>query len=270
MSRPQNKCVYCGAFGVTKEHIWGQWSRKTAYYQLIVLPLRPNFAHRVRRPLTENKEQLGSLEEGPGQRNGCPRSVSLKIACRQCNGGWMKEIAESAAPILKRTEVGQWWNMSTNERQAIAAWATMFFMSFEFLDHESIMVNAVDRKKFSDSSEPPKNWYVWIGRYTDTPLDVDVIKQARGIISDENTANEKMIPYSIQTFNFGKLLLHVICGHEQIEFDPVKYGKSINLCQIWPPTEIDMLASDRIITTQGKRSIAKCFHESLVQSLNKH
>lgn len=237
MSKKPVKCIYCGEAGVTKEHLWGRWSEKTDYYKNISRPFNDVFNHQVGRK--SDKTEL-TYKKGPASRNGTARSFQLKIVCKDCNSGWMSDLIDAAKPLLVRLETGDWWNFSEDDCKTLAAWATMFTMTYEFADKQTVIITKAERHDFRLKRIPPSNFIVLVGRCDDTPPEVRYRHRNFNIQIDEK---QMKIEGQVTSFNFGKLFLQVVSGgvHAEGKKIPIincdAYSKNYGLLTIWPPSE---------------------------------
>lgn len=160
MSRPPNLCVYCGKPGITKEHIRGAWSAK--YGRRF-----ERTAHTVSIPSVFNHNIQMNVKKGAADRPGGPRSLTLKIACKACNEGWMKAIQDEARPILKLMMHGYWGTPDNKELISLVRWIILFNMSYEFIDRKTVCIDFEERDRFRKTLEPSDDWQIAIG-YADT------------------------------------------------------------------------------------------------------
>jgi hypothetical protein len=157
MSNPPNLCVYCGRAGVTKEHFWGAWSRKYAFVK------NSRSEHTIDRFLNGDLNIVELSKKGHLQRPGSNRSQTMKIACRECNGGWMKSNLDSAIPILKRLHDGYWGHVTEPEAAILVRWIAQFTMSYEFADRETVMIPQAIRTEFAMRNSLSGHWVAAIG-----------------------------------------------------------------------------------------------------------
>ena len=224
MSQPQQLCVYCGNPGVTKEHIWGKWSRKLA-------PNAPaNNEHVIVRPRLGDKN--ATMTKGAMNRPGNPRSQTLKIACRWCNGGWMKKIVDDAIPILTELSQDIWLELSDDSRRRLAAWIVLFTMSHEYADRETVCVSASDRDNFRKSGVPSSHWRIAIGRIEPVP-DVDSgIHRAIELAPDVVWSGHRRS--QVTAFVFGKLLAVSYYSECPFSFSFEAHAREMKLRTLWP------------------------------------
>lgn len=224
---PQYKgtCAYCGKSAkLTKEHIWGKWSTK-----YLGPPIRGG-AHLVRLNTPE-------VKKGAQDGRGPSRSRTLRIACASCNSGWMKDVNDRAKPTLVRLAKGEWWDLSPYERQSIAAWATLFTMSYEHADLATMATLPAERLKFSINHHPPAHWSVGIARYNGDGYYEDSI-QHTGFMT-----KEPVMDLQTTTFLFGKIIFHTYSSRSAIF---PRWWKRFNLEKIWPIGYFPVIPPDPI------------------------
>jgi hypothetical protein len=63
MSKPQKRCTFCGATGMSKEHIWGDWLKK---HVATAMPKHGSSVHVLNPPGEMDDEPGGcSTPDGP-------------------------------------------------------------------------------------------------------------------------------------------------------------------------------------------------------------
>lgn len=226
MSKPQRLCVYCGKPGVTKEHFWGRWSRRHALTK----------HDRVHHELASwedpyNEASAITIKRGMMTRPGAPRSQSLWIACRDCNGGWMKHIVDNAIPIMTRLSFGYWGRLSDDDRCTIANWATLFTMSYEFVDFRTVCVSQAERELFRSAGRPSKQWKIAIG-FGEPNIDADrVTHRALALSAEYKMADPNS---QITVWFFGKLIIVTMYSKFLIPLDWSTLSKRLALAPLWP------------------------------------
>lgn len=148
--------------------------------------------------------------------------------------GWMREVSENARPLLERLSRAEWWNLSYVERRFLAAWATMFTTTYEFANRTTMAATADQRQYLMEHREPPPGWWVWVGRYAYGGFHSDgAWHRGYGLPYAEQT-NQTEFNVLFNTFNFGKLLLHVHGRTAPLNFNGSAYGERLLLQPIWP------------------------------------
>src|SRR5581483_5319964 len=129
--KPPSHCIFCGTKGeLTSEHIFGKWFRPNTR---MTWDKTYHFTDRVR---TDPKtgEVIQTMSLGKLNRPGMAHTHQLKLTCRSCNNGWMSEMQEAAKPHILEIANGAWPKLTKANMVAMANWATMATMCFEFAD----------------------------------------------------------------------------------------------------------------------------------------
>jgi hypothetical protein len=153
MSKPQGHCIYCGGTGLSKEHIFADWLRKYVPRELS--------EHRVEFTITYPHKTEKALE----RRTGDTHARRLRRVCVACNGGWMSDLQEAAKPYLVPMLEGKRVSLHRKAQKIVAAWAAMTAMTAEYLNEQMVAVPQSDRDHLRKTSQVPKYWRIWIGRY---------------------------------------------------------------------------------------------------------
>lgn len=132
------RCIFCGAEGVSEEHIIAEWafrafarSRKTG----------PNFAGTFTAP-----DQLKVEAEEPIQTAG--------VTCKPCNNGWLSLIDNDAARVLKPLIQGaSEVTLDAAGQTAFAAWIYKCALIFDAAQHGADGELASLREGFMESKQ---------------------------------------------------------------------------------------------------------------------
>jgi hypothetical protein len=101
MPKPPRRCIFCGAFGVTKEHVFPHWLRA-------IFPRLPTDTHTFGSLDWIDMPTVGQItiprqKKGPGQAG----SKKVKVVCKDCNNGWLSTMEQSTKPLLERLVYGE-------------------------------------------------------------------------------------------------------------------------------------------------------------------
>lgn len=158
---------------------------------------------------------------------------TLRIACGDCNNGWMSRLQQAAKPHLLPYIQGRWTKPGRDARRLISSWATMFAMVVEFGDEPSAIVPPIEREIFMRDRRPPIGSYVWAGRLTgDLPYWFH-----RRALRLAGNPSEVVGPPNAQltTIVLGHLLLQIYLTISDLEaFDPVYRCAESGLFPLWP------------------------------------
>src|SRR5829696_3903951 len=109
MVKAQRYCIFCGAAGLTKEHILANWLRR--------------YIPREKTSYSQHRDSAcNTKEETVRKLSGDPHSRSVKVVCRTCNNGWMAKLQEQAKPILLPLLRAQSAFLGPREQGAVATW----------------------------------------------------------------------------------------------------------------------------------------------------
>lgn len=227
--KPQGRCIFCGGLGLTKEHIWPDWLsghlQSESPYHLYGTGIK-----------TSDKKHTEQIS----RRTGSILSRKLRIVCGYCNNGWMSRLQNKAKPILLPliTGASQNFSLASADAKVIAAWATMFTMVVEFADPKTIAVSEEERKEFSISQEPKRNWNIWFGLGPKESKDKPWDFMHYGWSVEAFPDNEEMTArYRAQstTFLVGTIFfLTYSSDTTMLDFDPNKLADAAGIRPIWP------------------------------------
>jgi hypothetical protein len=88
MSKPQKRCIFCGAAGMSREHIWGNWLKK---YVAATMPKHSSSVHVVNPPGESDFFKVWT-------RSGDPLRSNVRVVCVNCNNTWLSGIQDAAKP----------------------------------------------------------------------------------------------------------------------------------------------------------------------------
>ena len=218
------RCFYCGLNGKrTKEHLFGKWSEL----------LHANKSRRTTH-VTDWWQAGTPPTTRSKRREGAPHAQSLRVPCESCNNGWMSRRQSAAKEVLTRLAKGDWSEISAEDQANLAAWASMFSMTFENADLRTACSTEQERAHLMQKGSPPPGWWVAIGLLPQEP----VFHAIRRHYAPNDNGN-----FHVTTFAFGRMAAHVLCN------GPVGYTPSwevyfdqLGLQVIWPNT-------DRVLVT---------------------
>lgn len=147
-AQPRGMCWYCEGEGLTKEHIFAQ--------SLIDL-FR---GHGMVRHAYEHPE----LGVKPRIKRAKTFAYISRKFCRQCNGGWMREMDEAVRPLLGAfaTEVSV--VLGAEEQELLAAWATKTTLGLLSIEPEEYrFASRQQYRDFYEAREPWTGTQVWLG-----------------------------------------------------------------------------------------------------------
>lgn len=157
-------CVFCGAEGVSKEHLWSDWIRG-----MLSDPSEAT-AH------TRNIAGVSQEWKAP------PFTAVVRCVCSRCNHGWMSDIENEVKPHLQPMIQGRQRILGTKAQTALAKWVFLKVLMFDqWRNEEARIVSSEHYGQFYLGKRPPAHTRVMtaayeggtsIGRYNDVTLDL--------------------------------------------------------------------------------------------------
>jgi hypothetical protein len=144
--RPPGRCIFCGGFGLTKEHVLPDWLRS-------IFPRSPADTHTVGTVDWINLPTVGPIPlPGRSQRQGQAGSKKVKVVCKSCNTGWLSAMEEATKPILSALVQGTACALTITQQRALAIWITKTTMTAEFLVPKQITIKQAERENLPPAS----------------------------------------------------------------------------------------------------------------------
>lgn len=229
MAKPRGRCVYCGRFDVTKQHVWPVWLAA-------LLPRDAKSNSQMLVGMAHPVPGLAVIQTRLETRRGDAGSRTIRNVCGQCNGGWMSRLEIAAKPLLADLILGNRVALDATAQHILAAWITMFCITAEFTDRAQLGIPASDRVALKESSQPLDRWRIFIGRYHGTEWRKRYSHCGLEFRLFLPAAGEKIGTAQCSTFVAGELVVYAYSwshANNAINdfLDPVK---NVQLQQIWP------------------------------------
>jgi len=212
MSKPPGSCAYCGKIGKrSEEHIWGRWLSK-------LFADRPTRTRKTAHLVTSQRDgNVIRMGRGPLDRQGHFRNQQLRIVCTICNNGWMREVNEAAAPIIRRMIDHGPYRLSSEEKLAFSNWVTMFSMSYELADRETMATPISERRFLMENRHPPDGWWIMVGLYWGTAWS-EMINHRGAWIGEDSSTEDLKCNAQTTVFTLGRSAVISISGSVPIEY----------------------------------------------------
>jgi len=154
MVKPPGRCIFCGRHGLSKEHIWSEWTYK-------LVPKHPNAEREILLIQESPISHTRSVKKHPGSSH----SVRLRKVCRHhCNSGWMSGLDDATQPILTPLILGEPTTLDVDAQQIVAAWLAMKIMVAEFSRPVDVSTTQAERQFLMRERKPPERWKIWLGQ----------------------------------------------------------------------------------------------------------
>ena len=147
----------------------------------------------------------------------------------------MKTLQEKAIPILVRLAAGEWWELSAAEKMSLAAWATMFTMTWEYADTNTISTPQHERTYLMETGTPPAHWWIGIAEFGGVEWEYRAAHHG-GYLKpppyDQNASPR--LNFQVTTFTFGKLLLQTYSNRSDFHINIADYFRRLGLQATYP------------------------------------
>lgn len=260
--REQSECVYCGARDTTKEHIFGKWMRDQFPTGGRTIADTSNIEYQFQDGL-DSPGRVASAGWRPRlARNGAPHQSQLKIACKDCNSGWMSRFQDNTKPLLLGLMKGNWPVTSLNDIRDLARWATMVTMSAEYADPASVVATKRDRRSLKDNGAPPDGWQVYLGL---SAQDYHVAYWHRSMTAHTGhglkpaQVAKKRPNVQLTTFHVGYAFFQVIKAPDDFLPDPAIWAFNLAIRQFWPLPGVTPSSPVKLLTPGVARASTEYF-----------
>jgi hypothetical protein len=213
------RCIFCGGFGLSKEHVFGEWIQALIPTNFSKARHYPTFYVRV----PGFGEVARFSQRGKFDQPGDPLTRRLRIVCKKCNNEWMSQLQENSIRILRPLIMGDWQPIVEADQEILAAWIAMTTMVIDFADLRTQAVSLADRTILYRSHAAPSSWHIWIGRSVGGQHGA-FWHTGFGIYTKEQPLPLISLPkcnIQITTFTIGQLVCH---SYSNDSLFPVKFS----------------------------------------------
>ena len=229
MAKEPGRCIFCGRHGLSKEHIWSEWTHA-------LVPRLPNAAHeRVHIASSRIEAEIHQRKKFQGS----PNTIRLRKVCKyHCNNGWMSLLDDAAKPLLTPLITGVATTLKADDQHIIAAWLAMKVMVAEFSRPADVSTPQDHRTALMKERKLPPGWKIWIATHSSPWWQTGYHRHGatlgfgRGPVPPKRPSGKNT---QSVTLGIGALLAHIIASPSAVKFDiPDEIGRY--LIPIWPIT----------------------------------
>ena len=257
MAKPPGKCIFCGSGGLTKEHIWSEWTYK-------LVPKDPINSRTIHKVKTSRATKI--VEQSANVVQGTSNSMRVRAVCSGCNSGWMSSLDNQAIPLLTPLIARQEFRLdSTESLRLIATWVSMKLMVAEFIERATVSTTEYERDWLRHKLEPPLNWHVWAcDIQPGTKWETGYYRESAGLFLLPEEPGAPLPPTGIKnpntqsvTIGIGRLLFHVIASTAPGYVISDRYPMGGNtIAKIWPPKGVVIWPPRVTLTNEGADHIS--------------
>lgn len=259
MANPPGRCIFCGAFGRTKEHVFPDWMRA-------IFPRLPTDSHTDGAVKFDHIPTIGFVPRVSQQiKQGQVGAKKVVVVCRNCNNGWLSVLENSAKLLLTNLLCGREFILSETDARLMATWIAKTTMTAEFIRPNETTIPQKDRTQLYETREPPPNWHIWIIPYSGSKF------QAGGIYHHGIGIYLPPIPVQVGVRNTQYTVLGIgrvvaVAVSSTMEgFAPRFQNENGNgIVRLWPHREVcTRWPPPKYLTDSGLDSIIALFSKSL-------
>lgn len=215
-------CCFCGSSGpMSKEHIWAVWAAD-------LLPASQDYHREKITGWGPEGRQTHLLT-----RQGSTKTIRIPVVCKKCNGGWMGDMEDLVAPLLRPMSKGQRIDLDGPAQANLAAYFTMKAMVADLSRTGEHIFWSHERADFFTSRKIPEGTSVHLARYQwePDPLVQQYNKESRLARSPDGPADHRF-GVANQTIRFGELFVQVLTLRQE-GIEPIAAPGSV--LSIHPP-----------------------------------
>lgn len=201
------RCIFCEHFRERgREHVWSDWigqEAKRRGFRGTVTAFRLN--------------DVGVLV--PFTRNDFAFTSRIPDVCQVCNGGWMADIEDAVAPILKPVIFdGAATTIDSESALWIATWIYLRALVLQYSALKRELPRHYCRALFSSQTRPPAS-KIWIGATTPEHMDQSDFTSAALHVPPWLPVGSHDEPF-LATFTVGHLVARVFMYPQSLQGDP--------------------------------------------------
>ncbi|ARW09930.1 hypothetical protein [Acetobacter ascendens] len=208
------RCQFCGAIPaegekLSRTHIWPKWLNTTLEHHPscdVECIDRPDFSKITKTRKTRHQDIF---------------TIQPRIACIQCNGGWMNNIEQGVLDFLKPIISNDWPQFLTPEQiRKLSLWLALICMNAELASPLYNTITQADRDYIRNKEDLPRGWSIIVAKnhgsywrkrrgYHNYPaLPLSINRRLSGTV--DNPTYDKQIT----TFGIGPLFAQVVSGQD--------------------------------------------------------
>ena len=261
--RGRRKCIFCGKFQVSREHVLPAWLKE----------LFPRDEHSTHTFGTINPSSIiGIPRIVQRKRPGHSGTAKVRVVCESCNSGWLSRLEEDVKPILIPLINGKRCGLPLDMQKTLATWAAKTAMTAEQARPRERGISQAERSWLKEHLIPPSYWSVWLAGYDgESWCDLGMTQQ-RGRLQESPISSPKVESHYIHatTLGIGRVVFLVVgtmwkpAPEVFSRFDGkglFRIWPSLPRSILWPPN--DILGDPQVNALANILSQSGVFNQSL-------
>lgn len=153
------RCIFCGGFGLTKEHVFPNWLKQ-------LFPRSGADTHTFMEANWPGRPVSTRPQIRRHQREGHSGTRKVRVVCRSCNGTWMSALENRVKPTLTALIGGERIVLDDRIQTILARWVAKTSVTAEHISKDGFRISEADRRWIKDHDTPPSLWSVWLAPYS--------------------------------------------------------------------------------------------------------
>jgi hypothetical protein len=223
LKKPQRLCIFCQGIGLSKEHIWSEWTRDLIGHSSAS-------RHRNITKFAAN----GRVDQR--RTNGGLDTAKLLVVCRTCNSGWMGGLDNAVKAFGNALLTGNPTRLDATNQMVLSRWLIMKMMVTEHTNVREVPVVTTqsDRTRIKEGNWPVDHqWRVWIAgqlpgaksrshvrHYLPTKRSFDAVARNLGIL--ESIPDGNVLDTQFFVLRIGRLIVVATCNDWRDKFTLVE------------------------------------------------
>lgn len=227
--KPQSgirKCIWCGSTKrMEAEHIIGNWVRK-------VIKRNPHRTHLTVNWSKQTEKGMPDIIAETVQ--GDAGTMTNPRVCWACNHGWLRDLQDTAKPVIAPLMKGDWSDFGQDVVPAISNWMLMTSITLSNMFAETL-ISQDTRSRFMSERSAWNRWAIFVGRMTGNQ-GVGYMQRTAAVFDIFANKEEQ---FEIVTLELGQLLIQAIYSPSlpaSLDFfgGSVEYAHRLGIIPIFP------------------------------------
>lgn len=237
-TKPAGRCIFCGGFKMSKEHIWSDWLTKRG----IIPAGESHYQNAIVYDVDITKNTATFKYPKMAIKQGSSAQKKIRKVCKTCNSGWMSGIVDKSISIAEPIINADTVDLDRPSQTTLAAWIALACIMAEYTEEETRVISDFERQFLFKEFKPSNNWLIFIGRHNGADwLPTRYRHRVFKAFNDDPTNNPLILPvYSgqITTYTIQNLAIQAFTATHEILLDIFKEDFSpVGMHQIWPPVD---------------------------------
>ena len=234
IEKPRRACIFCDKGNLSATHIWPNWLHK-------MYPGKGDTSLKEFRAEYSNPHEYDmNLAKVKFRQNGL-FTMKPRVACVECNTGWMNDFEEEVRKFIKPVLKGEFVSLSLSQSNTLAGWLGLIMFVADAIDPDGIQLSKPERIHFRKQKKLPLNFSIFIAGYEGDDWFQAYVRILLGAFIRDNLGldHEGIEPAHhchLVTFCVGKLFIQVYRSPIlKLLMDYDISTRATGLTQIWPP-----------------------------------